>query len=95
MTSIAWLDEQLVYTCAYFPKLDLTLEEAQTTKMDHVCRKLGLRPGESVVEAGCGWGSLARHMARHYGVRLTAYNISHESRSLYARERTRAEGSSD
>jgi cyclopropane-fatty-acyl-phospholipid synthase len=86
-----WLDDQLVYTCAYFPRPDLTLEQAQTAKMDHVCRKLGLQPGESVVEAGCGWGALARHMARHYGVRVTAYNISHEQ-IAYARERARAEG---
>jgi cyclopropane-fatty-acyl-phospholipid synthase len=46
--------------------------------MDRVCRKLWLRPGESVVEAGCGWGSLALHMARHYGVRVRAYNVSRE-----------------
>ena len=89
-----WLDEQLVYTCAYYAKPEMTLAEAQIAKMDHVCRKLGLKPGESVVEAGCGWGSLARHMARHYGVKVTAYNISTEQ-IRYARERAKAEGLDD
>lgn len=63
-----WLDDQLVYTCAYFPHPSASLEAAQVAKMDHVCRKLDLRPGERVIEAGCGWGALALHMARHYGV---------------------------
>ena len=86
-----WLDEQMVYTCAYFPTPGVTLEQAQIAKMDHVCRKLRLSPGETVVEAGCGWGSLARHMARHYGVTVKAYNISHEQ-VAYARERASEEG---
>jgi cyclopropane-fatty-acyl-phospholipid synthase len=86
-----WLDEQMVYTCAYFPTPDATLEEAQAAKMDHVCRKVWLRPGETVVEAGCGWGSLARHMAKHYGVRVKAFNISHEQ-IRYAQDRAKAEG---
>ncbi len=86
-----WLDEQMVYTCAYFPTPGATLEQAQVAKMDHVCRKLHLRPGETVVEAGCGWGALARHMARHYGVKVKAYNISHEQ-VVFARERASAEG---
>jgi cyclopropane-fatty-acyl-phospholipid synthase len=86
-----WLDEQMVYTCAYFPSPTLTLEQAQQRKMDYVCRKLRLQPGESVIEAGCGWGALARHMARHYGVTVRAYNISHEQ-IRYARERAAAEG---
>ena len=73
-----WLDSQLVYTCAYFPSPDTTLEAAQEAKMDYVCRKLRLRAGETVVEAGCGWGSLALHMARHYGVSVKAFNISRE-----------------
>ena len=89
-----WLDEQLVYTCAYFPTPEASLEEAQIAKMHHVCRKLRLQPGESVVEAGCGWGSLARHMARHYGVTVTAYNIS-KAQISYARERAKAEGLED
>jgi len=86
-----WLDSRMVYTCAYFPSPSMTLEDAQAAKMDHVCRKLQLQPGETVVEAGCGWGSLALWMARHYGVKVRAFNISHEQ-ILYARERARKEG---
>lgn len=73
-----WLDEELLYTCAYYPEEDYTLERAQRAKMELVCRKLRLRPGERVVEAGCGWGAFARYMAREYGVQVTAYNISRE-----------------
>jgi cyclopropane-fatty-acyl-phospholipid synthase len=62
--------------------------------MDHVCRKLGLRPGEMVVEAGCGWGALALHMAWHYGVRVRAWNVSHEQ-IAYARERAQRLGLDD
>jgi cyclopropane-fatty-acyl-phospholipid synthase len=86
-----WLDERLLYTCAYFPSPEVGLEEAQLAKMDHVCRKLALRPGEKVIEAGCGWGSLALHMAEHYGVRVRAFNISREQ-IAYAREEARRRG---
>lgn len=86
-----WLDRQMVYTCAYFPHADCTLEEAQAAKMDLVCRKLWLRPNETVVEAGCGWGALALHMARHYGVQVKAFNISHEQ-IVFAREQAKKEG---
>jgi cyclopropane-fatty-acyl-phospholipid synthase len=86
-----WLDEDMVYTCAYFPTPSATLAEAQVAKMDHVCRKLRLRPGQTVVEAGCGWGALARHMARRYGATVRAFNLSHQQ-IAYARERARAEG---
>ncbi len=85
-----WLDESMQYTCAYFSSPSATLEGAQIAKMDHVCRKLMLKPGETVVEAGCGWGTLALHMARYYGVRVKAYNISHEQVQS-ARERAKAE----
>ncbi|MBI3047438.1 MAG: class I SAM-dependent methyltransferase [Acidobacteria bacterium] len=86
-----WLDEQLVYTCAYFERPDVSLERAQVAKMDLVCRKLRLQPGESVVEAGCGWGALALHMAREYGVYVRAFNLSHEQ-VAYARARAAREG---
>jgi len=87
-----WLDsEAMQYTCAYFPSGDLTLEQAQRAKMDHVCRKLRLKPGDRVVEAGSGWGGFACHMAKHYGVQVTSYNISHQQ-VVYAREKAKAGG---
>jgi cyclopropane-fatty-acyl-phospholipid synthase len=86
-----WLDRELVYTCAYFPSPSATLEEAQTAKLDYVCRKLQLQPGERVVEAGCGWGALALHMAKNYGVSVRAFNISHEQ-ILEARRRAEETG---
>ncbi len=86
-----WLDREMLYTCAYFAELDASLEEAQIAKMELVCRKLRLQAGQQVVEAGCGWGGLARHMARHHGVKVRAFNISAEQ-IAYARERAKAEG---
>jgi cyclopropane-fatty-acyl-phospholipid synthase len=86
-----WLDRALVYTCAYFETPRQSLEEAQEAKVDLVCRKLALQPGERVFEAGCGWGALALHMARRYGVRVTACNLSHEQ-IAHARNRAREEG---
>jgi cyclopropane-fatty-acyl-phospholipid synthase len=89
-----WLDEQLVYTCAYYEDPECSLESAQIAKLDLICRKLRLRPGETVVEAGCGWGALALHMAREYGVTVKAYNLSREQLA-FARERADAEGLRD
>lgn len=86
-----WLDARMVYTCAYFPGPDASLEDAQLAKLDHVCRKLCLRPGDKVVEAGCGWGALALHMAKHYGAKVTACNISKEQ-IIFARQRAHDEG---
>ena len=89
-----WLDQQLVYTCAYYPTQAESLEEAQVAKLDYVCRKLRLKPGDRVVDAGCGWGALALHMARHYGASVKAFNISHEQ-IAFARERAQREGLDD
>ncbi len=86
-----WLDEEMVYTCAYYAPGITTLEAAQQAKMELVCRKLRLKPGETVVDAGCGWGALARYMARHYHVKVRAFNVSREQ-IAFARERARAEG---
>ncbi len=85
-----WLDRDMVYTCAYFPSPTTGLDDAQAAKLDYVCRKLRLTPGETVLEAGCGWGALALHMAKHYGVMVKAYNLSKEQ-IAYARERARTE----
>ncbi|HEY3516057.1 MAG TPA: cyclopropane-fatty-acyl-phospholipid synthase family protein [Gammaproteobacteria bacterium] len=74
-----WLDrEALQYTCAYFADPAMTIEQAQQAKMHHVCRKLQLKPGERVVEAGGGWGGFALFMAKNYGVRVRSFNISKE-----------------
>jgi cyclopropane-fatty-acyl-phospholipid synthase len=86
-----WLDEELVYTCAYYADPGMTLEQAQVAKHEHVARKLDLRPGEMVYEAGCGWGSLALHLARRHGVRVRAWNVSREQ-IAWARARAAREG---
>jgi cyclopropane-fatty-acyl-phospholipid synthase len=86
-----WLDERMIYTCAYYREPSYTLSQAQVAKLDHVCRKLVLEPGQRVLELGCGWGALALHMAERYGVHVTAYNISH-AQIAYAREKARAAG---
>ena len=90
-----WLDrDTMQYTCAYFADPDMTLEQAQLAKIHHVCRKLQLKPGETVVEAGCGWGAQALIMAKEYGVKVRAYNISHEQ-IRYAREKLKTENLQD
>jgi cyclopropane-fatty-acyl-phospholipid synthase len=89
-----WLDREMVYTCAYFPQPDCSLEAAQLAKMDLVSRKLRLVAGERVLEAGCGWGSLALFMAANYGVSVRAFNVSVEQ-IAFARERAARAGLSD
>ncbi len=86
-----FLDGRMVYTCAYFSSPAFSLEEAQIAKMEHVCRKVALRPGERVVEAGCGWGALACYMAEHHGVSVRAFNVSHQQ-IAYAREQAKKAG---
>lgn len=73
-----WLDENLSYSCAYFAEPSFTLEQAQTAKLDHICRKLMLRPGERLLDIGCGWGSLLIHAVRNYGVVGTGITLSEE-----------------
>jgi cyclopropane-fatty-acyl-phospholipid synthase len=89
-----WLDRDLLYTCAYYAESSQSLDEAQQAKMEHVCRKLDLRPGDRVVEAGAGWGALAIYMARTRGVRVTAYNVS-VPQVRYARARAHEAGVAD
>jgi cyclopropane-fatty-acyl-phospholipid synthase len=73
-----WLDERMQYTCAYYADPTCDLDAAQLSKLEHVCKKLRLQPGERVLEAGCGWGGLALHMAERYGATVRAFNLSHE-----------------
>ncbi len=89
-----WLDKNMQYTCAYFESPEDSLEKAQVQKMDLVCRKLMLKHGENIVEAGCGWGGFAIYAAKNYGVNVRAYNIS-EQQIYYAREWAKREGLSN
>lgn len=82
-----WLDERMVYSCAYFRNGDESIDEAQRAKLDHICRKLRLRPGERLLDVGCGWGGLILHAAQHYGVRAVGITLSQNQYDL-ARERT-------
>ncbi len=85
-----WLDERMVYSCAYFRSGDESIDEAQRAKLDHICRKLRLRTGERLLDVGCGWGGLILHAARHYGVRAVGITLSQSQHDL-ARERIAAE----
>jgi cyclopropane-fatty-acyl-phospholipid synthase len=90
-----WLDsETMQYTCAYYEDPAMSLEQAQIAKMHHICRKLDLKPDQIVVEAGCGWGGFARFMAKEYGVKVKAYNISHKQ-IVYANEQISKSSLSD
>jgi cyclopropane-fatty-acyl-phospholipid synthase len=86
-----FLDKQMMYSSAIYPRSDADLDEAAIHKLDVVCRKLGLGPDNHLLEIGTGWGGLAIHAARHYGCRVTTTTISHEQ-YRHACERVRAEG---
>jgi cyclopropane-fatty-acyl-phospholipid synthase len=88
------LGPTMVYSCAYFESDDDSLDTAQQRKLDVVCRKLNLQPGERLLDVGCGWGSLAIHAATHYDVRAVGVTISPAQAEL-ARERVREAGLSD
>jgi cyclopropane-fatty-acyl-phospholipid synthase len=71
-----WLDERMLYTCAYFWSPDESLETAQLRKIDFICRKLRLKPGDRFIDFGCGWGALAIHAAKHYGAKVTGVTLA-------------------
>lgn len=77
-----FLDEKMVYSCAYFHSWDETLEQAQFNKLDMICRKLQLKPGERFLDIGCGWGALIIHAARYYGVQAHGITLSKEQLAM-------------
>lgn len=88
------LGPSMAYTCAVFPKPDASLEEAQEEKFDLVARKLGLERGMRLLDVGCGWGGMARHAARHYGVTVVGVTLSAEQ-AHWAAEAAEREGLTD
>jgi cyclopropane-fatty-acyl-phospholipid synthase len=89
-----WLDERMVYSCAYFADPAEDLDTAQARKLDYVCRKLRLRSGERLLDIGCGWGGLVIHAARRYGVEARGITLS-EPQARLANERIRRAGLAD
>ena len=85
------LGPSMTYTCAVFPSEDATLEEAQANKYDLICRKLDLKPGQRLLDLGCGWGGMVRHAAKHYGVTALGVTLSREQAS-WAQEAIKREG---
>ncbi len=90
----AFLDSSMTYSCACFERPGMTLEEAQTAKLDRLCQLLDLQPGQHLLEIGTGWGALALHAAQRYGCRVTTTTISREQHAL-AQQRIAAAGLSD
>jgi cyclopropane-fatty-acyl-phospholipid synthase len=89
-----FLDADLQYSCAYFERPDMTLEEAQIAKKKHIADKLAIQPGQSVLDIGSGWGGLAMTLARDYGAKVTGVTLSTEQLAL-ARQRAQAAGLAD
>ena len=89
-----WLDREMVYTCAYFHDWNDSLEDAQRNKLDLVCRKLRLKAGETLLDLGCGWGSLVIHAAQNYGVKAYGVTLA-EEQARYAQEKIERLGLGD
>ena len=89
-----FLDQRMVYSCAYFHAPDDSLDTAQAQKLDHICRKLRLMPGERYLDIGCGWGALVIWAAKHYGVHAHGITLS-QAQLDEARRRIAAEGLED
>ena len=89
-----FLDEKMVYSCAYFTDWNNSLEQAQFDKLDLICRKLQLEPGERFLDIGCGWGALVCHAAKHYGVTAHGVTLSQAQLDL-AKERIKSLGLED
>ncbi|SFD72882.1 SAM-dependent methyltransferase [Massilia yuzhufengensis] len=87
----AWLDPGMVYSCAYFENGDEDLATAQEKKIDHILRKIGLRPGQSLLDIGCGWGALVLRAAQQFGARCVGVTLS-ENQAALARERVERAG---
>jgi cyclopropane-fatty-acyl-phospholipid synthase len=89
-----WLDSRMVYSCAYFADASESLDDAQARKLDHICRKLRLSPGETFLDIGCGWGGLIFWAATRYGVKATGVTLS-QNQFDYVKAQIAAQGLED
>jgi cyclopropane-fatty-acyl-phospholipid synthase len=89
-----WLDPRMVYSCAYYKSGAESIETAQEQKLDHICRKLMLQPGDRLLDIGCGWGALAMHAADRFGARVLGITLSQNQHQL-ANARIKAAGLQD
>jgi len=89
-----WLDKRMVYSCAYFEDADQAIDAAQERKLDYICRKLRLQPGDRLLDIGCGWGGLVIHAAQHYGAQALGITLSQPQVDL-ARARIKRAGLTD
>lgn len=89
-----WLDSRMVYSCAYFLRGDEELDTAQEQKLDYLCRKLRIHPGETLLDIGCGWGGLIMHAAKRFGARALGITLS-EPQAEFANRRIREAGLHD
>jgi cyclopropane-fatty-acyl-phospholipid synthase len=89
-----FLDERMVYSCGYFTDFANSIDQAQADKLEHICRKLRLKPGERLLDIGCGWGAMLIHAVKNHGVIGHGVSLS-EAQTALARERIRAEGLED
>jgi len=89
-----WLDRRMVYSCAYFPSGAEDIDEAQEAKLEHICRKLRLQPGERLLDIGCGWGGLVRYAAERYGVQALGVTLS-EPQARWGQQRIAEAGLTD
>ena len=89
-----WLDREMVYTCSYFRDFGNSLEQAQVDKLEMTCRRLRLKPGETMLDVGCGWGALSCYAAKHYGVKVYGITLS-EEQVAYARAKVQSLGLED
>jgi cyclopropane-fatty-acyl-phospholipid synthase len=89
-----WLDKEMVYTCSYFTDWNNSIDQSQHDKLDMVCKKLRLKPGETLLDMGCGWGALSMHAARYYGVKAYGVTLS-EQQVAYANDKIKRLGLQD
>lgn len=90
----SFLDSNMIYSAAYFSKPDESIDSAQAGKLDYICRKLRIRPGDKLLDIGCGWGGLLLHASRNYGAKCTGITLS-KNQAEFVSRRISSEGAAN